>query len=126
MRQTPSHRNPSVPVMIKAGRHPPKYLYRPITSNGAMAPPMDDPLSNRATAQPRSFFGNHSATALVAAGQLADSPAPSRKRKNAKLRRPPASDVSMAAIEYQITVIVRPLRVPIRSIKRPERVCPME
>src|SRR5689334_4088853 len=112
--------------MIKAGRQSPKYLYKPITSNGAMAPPIEDPLSNKATAQPRSFFGNHSATAFVAAGQLADSPAPSRKRKKAKLRRPPASDVSMAAIEYQITVIVRPLRVPMRSIKRPATVWPTE
>src|ERR1041385_601201 len=126
MRQTPSHRNPSVPMIMNAGRQPPKYLYRPITSIGAIAPPIEEPLSNRATAQPRSFLGNHSATALVAAGQLADSPAPSRKRKKAKLRSPPASDVSMAAIEYQITVIVRPLRVPIRSIKRPARVCPTE
>src|SRR6185436_2230491 len=115
-----SHKNPRVPVMINAGRQPPKYLYKPITISGAIAPPIDEPLSKSATAQPRSFFGNHSATAFVAAGQLADSPAPSRKRKNAKLRRPPASDVSIAAIEYQMTVIVRPFRVPIRSIKRPE------
>src|ERR671929_1446047 len=97
-----SHRNPSVPVIMNAGRQPPKYLYRPITSNGATAPPMDEPLSKSATAQPRSFFGNHSETAFVAAGQLADSPAPSRKRKNAKLRSPTASDVNIAAIEYQI------------------------
>src|SRR5919106_3444865 len=117
MRHAASHKNPSVPMTINAGRQPPKYLYKPITSIGATAPPMDEPLSNSATAQPRSFFGNHSATALVAAGQFADSPAPSRKRKNAKLRSPPASEVNIAAIEYQMTVIVRPLRVPIRSIK---------
>src|SRR6185295_11846471 len=98
--------------MTNAGRQPPKNLYRPTTSNGAIAPPIDDPLSNRATAQPRSFFGNHSETALVAAGQLADSPAPSKKRKNAKLRSPIESDVSIAAIEYQMTVIVKPFRVP--------------
>src|SRR5215470_61068 len=113
MRQAPSHRKPRVPMMINAGCQLPKNLYKPITSTGAIAPPIDEPLSNSATAQPRSFFGNHSATALVAAGQLADSPAPSRKRKKAKLRRPPANDVSMAAIEYQMTVIVRPFRVPI-------------
>ena len=65
---------------------------------------------------------NRALTAFVAAGQFADSPAPSRKRKKAKLRRPPASDVSIAAIEYQITVIVRPFRVPMRSIKRPASV----
>src|SRR6185369_7664881 len=126
MRQAPNHKNPSVPVTMKAGRQPPKYLYIPMTSSGAIAPPIEEPLSKSATAQPLSFLGNHSATAFVAAGQFADSPAPSRKRKNAKLRRPPASDVSMAAIEYQITVIVRPLRVPIRSIKRPDTVWPTE
>src|SRR5678816_2217714 len=98
--------------MMKAGRQPPKYLYRPITSKGAMAPPIEEPLSKRATAQPRSFLGNHSATALVAAGQLADSPAPSRNRKAKKLRSPTASDVNIAASEYQITVIVKPRRVP--------------
>src|SRR5215203_3061344 len=112
--------------MIKAGLQPPKYLYRPITRRGAIAPPIEEPLSNSATAQPRSFFGNHSATAFVAAGQLADSPAPSRKRNTAKLRRPTASDVNIAAIEYQMTVIVSPLRVPMRSIKRPDPVCPTE
>src|ERR1700752_1342837 len=117
-----SHKNPRVPVMIKAGRQPPKYLYKPITRSGATAPPMEEPLSNSATAHPRSLLGNHSATAFVAAGQFADSPAPRRKRKNAKLRSPPASDVSIAAIEYQMTVIVSPLRVPIRSIKRPDTV----
>src|ERR1051325_5510845 len=112
--------------MMNAGRQPPKYLYKPITSNGAIAPPMEEPLSKSATAQPRSLFGNHSETAFVAAGQLADSPAPSRKRNNAKLRSPTASDVNIAAIEYQITVIVRPLRVPIRSMNRPASVCPTE
>src|SRR6185436_3656017 len=112
--------------MIKVGRHPPKYLYRPMTSSGAIAPPIDEPLSKSATAQPRSRFGNHSETALVAAGQFADSPAPSKKRKTAKLRRPTASDVSIAAIEYQMTVIVSPRRVPTRSMKRPETVWPIE
>ena len=53
-----------------------------------MAPPTDEPLSKSAVANPRSLFGNHSETALVAAGQFADSPAPSRNRKKAKLCRP--------------------------------------
>src|SRR3989442_8888977 len=88
---------------MKAGRQPPKYLYRPMTSSGAIAPPIDEPLSKSATAQPRSRFGNHSETALVAAGQFADSPAPSRKRKKAKLRNPTANEVNIAATEYQTT-----------------------
>src|SRR6266540_5451785 len=106
--------------MTKAVRQRPKYLYNPMTSSGAIAPPIEEPLSKRATAQPRSRFGNHSETAFVAAGQLADSPAPSKKRKSAKLRKPTASEVSIAAIEYQMTVIVSPLRVPTRSMRRPE------
>jgi hypothetical protein len=36
----------------------------------------DEPLSKNAVAKARSFFENHSQTAFVAAGQLADSPAP--------------------------------------------------
>ncbi len=88
-----------------------------------MAAPIDEPLSNRATAQPRSRRGNHSDTALVAAGQLAASPAPSRNRKPQKLKRPLDSDVSMAATEYQTTARLRPLRVPSRSTRRPDTVC---
>src|SRR5213593_1818299 len=40
--------------------------------NGATAPPIEEPLSKRAVANARSRFGNHSETAFVAAGQLAD------------------------------------------------------
>src|SRR4051794_3805696 len=87
---------------------------------------MEEPLSKNAVASPRSRFGNHSETALVAAGQLADSPAPRRRRKKAKLRKPLAIAVHMEMIEYPKTVKVRPLRVPTRSITRPKTVCPME
>src|SRR5580765_58826 len=93
---------------------------------GAIAPPTDDPLSKRAVAKPLSLFGNHSDTALVAAGQFADSPAPSRNRKKAKLCRPRASGVSIDTSEYAATVRVIPLRVPTRSIKRPQNACPTE
>ena|SRR5437870_3434819 len=72
-------------------------------TNGAIAPPMEEPLSNNAVARARSRFGNHSETALVAAGQLADSPRPSRKRNPAKLFQPVASEVSIETTEYQKT-----------------------
>src|SRR5712692_2982088 len=98
-----SQKNPSVPVRTNAGRHPPQWAYGSGTSATAIAAPKDDPLSKSATAQPRSRRGNHSATALVAPGQFAASPTPSRNRSAQKLRRPPASDVSIAAIEYQST-----------------------
>src|SRR5271154_5127657 len=93
---------------------------------GAIAPPIDEPVSKHAVASARSRFGNHSATALVAAGQFADSPAPRKNRNVAKLTKPLARDVSMETIEYQITVRVRPRRVPMRSMRRPNTVCPME
>ena len=64
-----------------------------------MAPPIDEPLSKSAVANPRSLFGNHSDTALVAAGQFADSPAPSKNRKKEKLYRPRASGVSIDTSE---------------------------
>src|SRR5437867_11134776 len=110
--------------MMNAGRHPPNVLYSQKTSSGAIAPPIEEPLSKSATAQPRSRLGNHSATAFVAAGQFADSPSPSKKRRPQKLFSPVASEVSIAAIEYHVTVIVRPRLVPKRSINRPDAVCP--
>src|SRR2546427_11159002 len=120
-----SHKNPSSPGITNATRHP----HRKYTGNirkGAMAPPTDEPLSYTAAASPRSRFGNHSETALLAPGQLADSPAPSRKRNRAKLERLLASEVKRETIEYHITLMVRPRRVPTRSISRPHTVCPTE
>src|ERR1700747_1392727 len=91
-----------------------------------MAPPTEEPLSYSAEASARSRFGNHSETALLAPGQLADSPAPSRKRNVAKLTMPFASDVNSETIEYHVTLMVNPRRVPTRSIWRPQTVWPTE
>ena len=85
--------------MMNAGRQPPEKWKIARTSAGAMAAPIDEPLSKIATAHPLSRRGNHSATALVAPGQFADSAAPSRNRNAAKLRSPVASDVSTAIVE---------------------------
>src|SRR5882724_1210016 len=98
----------------------------PRTMNGAMAPPIDEPLSKKAVAKPRSLLGNHSDTAFVAAGQFADSAVPSKKRKKEKLRNPFASGVNIETREYAITVIEIPRLVPQRSINRPHTDCPME
>src|SRR5579863_4968369 len=87
---------------------------------------MDDPLSKRAAARARSRFGNHSDTALVAPGQFADSPAPSRNSTIAKLKNPRAKALQIEATEYQITERVNPRRVPTRSMNRPQIVCPKE
>src|SRR6185295_15341787 len=123
MRHARSQRKPREPTIRKAGRLSPSRPRRSTTSTGATAAPTDEPLSKSATAKPRSRRGNHSETALVAAGQFAASPAPSRKRKVAKLRKPPASDVSIATTEYQSTARERPLRVPNRSSRRPDTAC---
>src|SRR6266852_8982725 len=117
-----SHKNPSSPGMTKAMRHPQR-RYTGKIRKGATAPPTEEPLSYNAAASPRSRFGNHSETALLAPGQLADSPAPSRKRKRAKLKRPLAREVKRETVEYQMTLIVRPNLVPRRSSCRPQAVC---
>src|SRR5579859_4622907 len=98
-RKSRIHNRPRAPVTMKAGRHPPQVRYTQYARKGATAPPIAEPLSNSATARPLSVRGNHSATALVAPGQLADSPAPNRKRKPHRLRKPAAVDVSIAERE---------------------------
>src|SRR6266404_7894733 len=120
-----SHKNPSSPGITNAARHPHRKYTGNITK-GAIAPPIDEPLSYSAAANPRSRFGNHSETALLAPGQLADSPAPSRNRNRAKVERPLASEVKRETIEYHVTLMVRPRRVPTRSMSRPHTVCPTE
>src|SRR5215471_1939224 len=90
----------------------------------ATAPPIEEPLSNSAQANARSRPGNHSETALVAPGQLADSPAPSRKRNAAKLRKPAASEVAIETSEYHKTEMLSPRRVPTRSMNLPQSVWP--
>src|SRR5258708_9408395 len=106
--------------MINAGRQLPNDEYSQTTMAGAMAPPTADPLSNIATATPRSDFGNHSETAFVAPGQFAASPAPRRNRNAAKLRRPVAAEVAIATHQYQSTAKNNPRLVPNLSSRRPE------
>jgi hypothetical protein len=106
------------------GTPSPSLAYRKGTRTTAIAAPNEEPLSKSATAQPRSRRGNHSATAFVAPGQFAASPAPSRKRNAQKLRSPVAKEVAMAASEYQSTPIDKPVRVPTRSSQRPVTACP--
>src|SRR3954467_9947298 len=96
------------------------------TMKGATAPPIEEPLSKNAVASERSRLGNHSDTALEAAGQLADSPAPKQKRQRAKPTNTFASEVAADTREYQATLSVNPRLVPIRSISQPKRVCPAE
>src|SRR5215472_16194710 len=86
-RQTISQSKPSNPGSTNAGRHPQR-KYTGNTRNGATALPIDDPLSNSAVANPRSRFGNHSETAFVAPGQLADSLLPEGNETTRSYRSP--------------------------------------
>ena len=90
-----------------------------------MAPPTEEPLSNMATAQPRSRSGNHSEVALVAPGQLADSPAPSRKRKNAEAAHALRERREAGHRGVEDHADRSPRRVPSRSSSRPETPWPM-
>src|SRR5271157_349828 len=104
---------------VKKAKRQPKLDAIKATSGGAMNPPMLEPLSKMATASPRSRAGNHSATVLLAPGQLQPSPMPSRNRKMLKEKTDLASDGSMLATDHQIMARVRPSRVPMRSMSTP-------
>ena len=105
---------------------------------GVITAPILVPALNRPVANARSRRGNHSATVLIAAGKLPDSPSPSRKRTNRKPAtddeyaspKPPsmnatagpmrvASAVAIAASDQTISASENPLRVPSRSMMRP-------
>jgi hypothetical protein len=53
--------------------------------SGVTIAPTFEPALNRPVANARSFFGNHSVTALMPAGKLPLSPIPSSSRTSAKL-----------------------------------------
>src|SRR6059036_2197996 len=71
-----SHRKPSPPVAMKAARQPQVNVIHGTTS-GVTSAPMFVPELKIPVASARSFLGNHSATVLIAAGKLPDSPIPS-------------------------------------------------
>src|SRR5213082_3351159 len=73
--QSTSQRNPRLPVATKAQRHPNVNAIQGTTSGVTIAP-VFVPALKIPVASARSFFGNHSATALIAPGKLADSPSP--------------------------------------------------
>ena len=84
-----------------------------------MTAPTLEPLSKMATASPRSRAGNHSATVLLAPGQLQPSPRPSRKRNRLNCDNELASPGNMLATDHQIIASVSPMRVPMKSISTP-------
>ena len=113
-----NQKNPSVPAVRNAKRQPNALASQAIRGGARIAPTLD-PLSNIATARPRSRAGNHSATVLLAPGQLNPSPAPSKKRQIANVITEFASAVDMLASDHQTIARARPNRIPIRSITTP-------
>ena len=82
-------------VKKNAGRQLPKRLVDPEHEAAARSRRPRPTRYRRAPPPSRARdFGNHSETVLVAPGQLAASPVPSRNRKNMRLLRPTARDVS--------------------------------
>src|ERR1700733_174154 len=118
--QAISQTKPSVPEKTKAHRQPNASAIHGI-ARAANAPPTLEPLSNMATARPRSSLGNHSATVLLAPGQLKPSPMPSRKRKAAKVKTVEAKPVNMLISDQKTTASASPRRVPTISRKIPPR-----
>src|SRR5579862_6081429 len=85
----------------------------------AIAPPTLDPLSKIATATPRSFAGNHSATVLLAPGQLQPSPIPNRNLNAPNEATEFAKPVTMLMTDHQMTASASPRRVPMTSSRTP-------
>src|ERR1700733_4960439 len=112
--------NPSSPEKTKDHRQPNSSAIHGMAS-AAKAPPTLEPLSKIATATLRSWLGNHSATVLLAAGQLKPSPMPNRKRQDAKAKTEPASPVRILTTDQKMTATARPTRVPTASRKMPPR-----
>src|ERR1700760_1351953 len=116
--QSANQPNPSIPENTKDQRQPKTIAIQEIT-RAARAPPTLEPLSNIATAKPRSSLGNHSATVLLAPGQLKPSPIPSKKRNAAKLKTELAKPVKILTTDQKTTAIASPTRVPTASRKIP-------
>src|ERR1700723_509463 len=70
---------PMEPVVRKAARHPQRAVTMGMRA-GAMRAEALAPELKRPTALPRSWVGNHSLMALMAAGKLPDSPRPRKMR----------------------------------------------
>src|SRR5436190_21907319 len=94
--QATSQRKPIAPVAMKAARQPHLEVIQK-TTGGVTIAPMLVPELKIPVASARSFFGNHSATVLIAAGKLPASPRPRKNRATPKPRTVVASAWPIAA-----------------------------
>src|SRR5438552_6860138 len=95
-------------------------MVRYATTGGASADPIDEPALKMPTPRARWLAGNHSATALAAAGQFPGSPSPSRNRHAPSDHFPRASPCNIAATDQVKMNTENPIRVPRRSTRYPE------
>ncbi len=71
------------------------------TTAGARMAPTLEPALKMPVAKARSFLGNHSATVLMAAGKLPDSPMPEREARDREARRADRASACAAAASDQ-------------------------
>src|SRR3982751_3610274 len=116
--QAMSQRKPIAPVAMKAARQPHLEVIQK-TTGGVTIAPMLVPELKIPVASARSFFGNHSATVLIAAGKLPASPRPKAIRAAPKPTADRAKEWAIAARLQNTIAIENPFRVPRRSIKPP-------
>ena len=103
--QNRTHSSPAMPVAMNADCQP--YATNNIgTTAGARMAPMLEPELKIPVANARSLRGNHSATVLMAAGKLPDSPSPSAKRAITKPTTLSANACAAAANDHKISEIV--------------------
>ena len=84
--QKSSQTRPTAPVRMKAHCQP-KWSAIQGTVSGATIAPTLEPELKMPVASARSFFGNHSATVLIAAGKLPASPSPRSRAGDSELKR---------------------------------------
>ncbi len=85
--------NPKAPVKMNAARHPQRRVSQ-TTSGGAITAPTVGPALKTPVASARSLFGNHSATALMAAGKFPDFTCTQKEARRAEGKRPARQRVS--------------------------------
>ena len=89
-------------------------------SGAATAAPRAEPVLKMPTPMARCSVGNHSRTALTAAGKLPGSIRPSRKRNPASDHLFQAKPCSICATDHPPTNRMKPTRVPTRSTTQPD------
>ena len=116
--QAASHTNPIAPRRTKAACQP-QFTAIQGTTSGVKTAPIFAPELNIPVASARSLRGNHSVTALTAAGELPASPNPSAKRATPNPITLWASPCAAQAALQRATDNEYPARAPSRSMSEP-------